>query len=162
MILKFFGIRKSEKSLAKEAKTNNDIGTSLHELINLARKDGFYCYIQEMSSIHILRHFISQGLPVIINYVEPSTNDGHYAVVIGYKKGEIIMNDPTNGKNFHISNKELYRRWNGRPYNNSKKWIMITSKTKVFERAQKKRPKNNFSDISKKPIISGKQYNPIK
>lgn len=140
MVLKFFGIRKSESFLAKEGKTNSDVGTPPNELINLARNEGFYCYVQERSSIHIIRHFISQELPVVINYVEPSFNDGHYAVVVGYKKGEMILNDPTNGKNFHISNKELYKRWNGRPYNNSKKWIMV---------------------ISKKPVIRGKQYNPL-
>ncbi len=141
MVLGFFGIRESERKLAREARTDKKSGTDHHSLIELSRKKGFYCYIQEKSSIHIIKHFISQELPVIINYVEPSSNDGHYAVVVGYRKGGIIMNDPINGKNFYLNYKELYGRWSGGKYNKSKRWIMV---------------------ISKKPVIRGKQYGPVR
>ncbi len=139
MVLKFFGFKESEIRLAHEAHTKKKTGTGHEQMINLVRKHGFYCYIQKDSNIHTIKHFITRGFPAIINFKNPTDNDGHYAVVVGYSKGKIILNDPWNGKHFNIDDKILNTHWISEQ--NSKKWIMI---------------------ISKKPIISGKQYNPIK
>lgn len=160
MILEYFGKRESEIRLAHEAHTNKRFGTEHVEMINLARKHGFYCYVHHDSNINTIKHFINSDLPVIINFKNPSDGIEHYAVVIGHSKGQLILNDPWNGKDFKISDKVLNNYWIG--LHNTKKWIMVVSKTKVFGYAQKRTLKNNFSEISKKPIISGKQYNPIK
>lgn len=140
MVFSYFGKKLGEAKLAKLAKTTKS-GTSHVNMINLARKEGFYCYVHNNSSINQIKHFIDLNLPVIINYIEPKSEEGHYAVVVGYKRNKIILDDPWNGKNFKISIKEFKKRW----YDYHKKhkysrWILV---------------------ISKKKFNLGKQYSPI-
>lgn len=128
MVFSFLGKTKKINSLAETLHTTK-IGTCHLSLIEEARREGFFCYVNNNSTIHEVRHFINLGLPVVVNYNEPSTNDGHYAVVVGYDRNKIIMNDPWNGKNFKISENEFILRWHDR-FNGhaSKKWIMVVSK----------------------------------
>ena len=140
MVFKFFGKNLTEKELTKVAKTTKN-GTTHQNIINTTRKAGFYCLAHENSTLNELRAFIDKGLPAIVNYTEPDTNEGHYAVIIGYTKNKLIMNDPWNGKNFKIKNRDFLSRWHDRNksdhYNH---WFLI---------------------ISKKKFDLGKQYNPI-
>jgi len=138
MIFGFFGLKTNEEELKKSLRPNKKIGTKHGALIKVARKKGFYCYIHKKANLHQLRNFIDQRFPVIVNYIEPKTNEKHYSVIIGYNKKKIIMNDPWIGKNFKIKNKEFEKRWHGE---HNKKWIMI---------------------ISRKKFDTGKQYYPLK
>lgn len=139
MVFAFFGDKKDEASLIKKAHTNEVNGTKHEWMINVARQEGFYCYVNSFSSIHEIRHFISLDLPVIVDYTEPTSGDGHYAVVVGYKKDQIILNDPWNGRDFSLSEKEFIERWKDR-LTKSHGWVMI---------------------VSKKDFQLGKQYLPI-
>jgi len=49
MIFKFFGLHAKEAELAKAMKTKKD-GTEHWQLIGIARKKGFYCYIHKPGS----------------------------------------------------------------------------------------------------------------
>ena len=141
MVLSFLGDFKSEKSLSKEAHTNHDIGTKHEAMIETARKEGFYCYVNNDSSWDEINNFLTEGLPAIIHFAEPQSEENHYAVVVGLEKGKIILNDPWNGRNFKMEKKEFLSLWLGSQGNHQyKKWIMI---------------------ISKKDFGLGKQYFPI-
>ena len=83
MVLSFLGDFKSEKKLSEEAHTNHDAGTRHDAMIETARKEGFYCYVNNDSSWDEVNNFISEGLPVIIHFVEPQSGENHYAVVVG-------------------------------------------------------------------------------
>ncbi|VVB80060.1 Peptidase C39 family protein [uncultured archaeon] len=128
MVLAFFKKYKTQKELAKEARTKKD-GTTHEEMIKVARREGFYCYVHNNSTIEEIKHFIKQGLPVIINYKEPSSEEGHYAVISGYKKSRLILNDPWNGNNFKIKEKEFLRRWHDyHKKHEYKNWILVLSR----------------------------------
>jgi len=128
MVLTFLGDKKSEKSLIREAHTDDIKGTSHKWMIDTAVREGFYCYVNSFSSIDEIKHFLSLEYPVIINFTEPSENVGHYAVVVGYRQNEIIINDPWNGKDFSIPIDDLIDRWYDRT-TKSHGWIMVISKT---------------------------------
>jgi ABC-type bacteriocin/lantibiotic exporter with double-glycine peptidase domain len=139
MVFDFFGDNLTEPELVRAAKTTKD-GTPHFNLINVARRNGFYCYVHEGASFNQIKHFIDIGFPVIINYQEPDTNDGHYAVVVGYKRNTFILNDPWNGHKFKLLEKDLNERWYD--YHDKKlyhRWILV---------------------LSKKHFSIGKQYNP--
>ena len=138
MVFAFFGKRLPEKKLARLSKTNFD-GTKHSKMISLARKEGFYCYVHENASLNQIKHFIDLKIPVIINYIEPSEEDAHFSVIVGYEKNFLILDDPWNGKNFKIDSKEFEKRWHGK--DRCKNWILVVSKDQF--------------DI-------GKQYNPLK
>ncbi|MEK6873468.1 MAG: cysteine peptidase family C39 domain-containing protein [Nanoarchaeota archaeon] len=130
MVFRHFGKKISEAKLTKMAKTKKS-GTSHVNMIKVASKEGFYCYVHNHSSINQIKHFIDLNLPVIVNYIEPKSEEGHYAVVVGYKRNKIILDDPWNGKNFKLSVKEFKKRW----YDYHKKhkysrWILVISKNK--------------------------------
>lgn len=129
MVLSFLGDFKSEKSLSEEAHTNHDVGTKHNAMIETARKEGFYCYVNNDSSWDEIKKFITKGLPSIIHFAEPQSEEEHYAVVVGFEKNKIILNDPWNGKNFKMKKKEFLARWSGSQGNHKyKKWIMVISK----------------------------------
>ena len=93
------------------------------------------------TNLNQVRHFIDIGFPVIVNYIEPFSNTGHYAIIKGYTKKKIIKNDPFLGNNFMINNKEFESRWVEETGSKTKKWIIV---------------------LSKKPFDIGRQYNPNK
>lgn len=130
MMLKFFGVKLTQEKLEKLERTTKD-GTGHKGLIRVARKHGLYCFVQENSNLYLLKHFISLGLPVVVNYIEPSSNDGHYSVVVGFDAKNLIMNDPWNGKNFRIKYSDFQERWfdihKGNKYKN---WLLVLSKRK--------------------------------
>ena len=130
MVYRFFGMKASEKSLVRELKTSRKKGTGHRAIINSARKHGFYCFVHDNSSISQIKHFLFKGFPVIINYIEPSNDEGHYAVAIGFTKKHIILNDPWDGKDFRISFDDFLERWHDND-NHHKNWLMIITKKKL-------------------------------
>lgn len=141
MVLGFFGKILKERTLVRHLGTTKD-GTSHKELINFARRKGFYCYVHEGASLHQLKHFIDVGLPAIVNYIEPSEDEGHYSVVVGHRNGNIIMHDPWNGEKFMIKEEDFKHRWHDhhRTFNCSG-WILV---------------------LSKKRFSIGREFNPVK
>jgi len=130
MVFDFFDKKFSEERLKKDLKPNKKIGTKHQALIKEARKKGFYCFVHDNSSMSNLKYFIEKGFPVIVHYIEPSDNLGHYAVVVGFNKKKIILNDPYNGKNFKIKIKEFEKRWRPEEKISQKRWMMIISKNR--------------------------------
>jgi len=128
MVYGFFGKKTKERYLARELKTTKD-GTKNSDLIKSARRKGFYCFVHDNSSVEEIKHFITKNLPVIVNYIEPRNNDGHYAVVVGFKKKKLVLNDSWNGENFKISIRKFNERWHSSNYN-PKRWMMVISKKK--------------------------------
>ncbi|MBM3246962.1 hypothetical protein FJZ17_00250 [Candidatus Pacearchaeota archaeon] len=131
MVFKFLGKKYSENKLTKEARTSKKTGTSHGDLIKVVSKHGFFSYVQENSTLEQLKYFIDKKFPIIINYIEPCSNEGHYAVVVGYNKRGFSLNDPWNGKNFFISNSVLLRRWKDKEEKfDSNRWLLVLSKSK--------------------------------
>ena len=140
MVMGYFGVHKNQRELAKKMKTKPWKGTDNKDLIRRATHEGFYCYVNNESTIFEIKHFLAMGLPVIVNYIEPSEDEGHYAVIVGYFFRWLILNDPWNGERFKISEKKFLARW----YDSRKRyprWIMV---------------------LSKKDMHFGKQYRPRK
>ncbi|KKU81813.1 MAG: Pseudomurein-binding repeat-containing protein [Parcubacteria group bacterium GW2011_GWA1_47_8] len=141
MAFLLLGKFKSEKTIAVHAETNREEGTRHRGMIAAALREKFYCYVNADSSIKEIKYFINLGFPVVIDYTEPSSEEGHYAVVSGYKNKHIILSDSWNGKDFTLTETELVSRWydphNG--HNGCNQWMMV---------------------VSKEPFSLGKQYIP--
>ena len=126
MVLEYFGIHTSQQKLAEHLNTTPDNGTDHSDLIRVAREHGFYCYVNQESTLEEVRHFLAQKLPVIVNFMEPKDNDPHYAVVIDQQDENIILHDPWNGKEFALLDKWFLDHWYD-VENNAKQWIMVLS-----------------------------------
>lgn len=133
MVLSFLGDFKSEFELARRAKTSKETGTSHGGMIETAKREGFFVYVNSDSSAEEIKYFLGLGHPVIVDFLEPSSNIGHYGVATAIKKGglffreTICLNDPWNGGDFKILLNEFEKRWRD-PLTKSKCWLMVVSK----------------------------------
>jgi len=129
MVFSFFGKRESQENIAHLANTSPQKGTSRKNMGKATAGVGFSCCCKNNSTIGEIKRFIKLGLPVIVSYTEPTTEEGHYAVVVGYTARKLILNDPFNGKEFSIKNEDFVSRWYDHERSRRfKRWIMIVKK----------------------------------
>lgn len=133
MVLSFLGDFKSEFALSRAAHTSKESGTKHSSMIDVARREGFFCYVNSHSTINEIKHFLGIGFPVILDYIEPLSNEGHYAVVTALIRGRFLrrervyLNDPWHGANYQLSLNNLLPRWHD-PLTKSHGWMMVLSK----------------------------------
>ena len=129
MVLSFLHDHKSENYFTKKTHANKNDGTMHKWMIDVAEKEGFYCYVNNNPSLEELKKFIESGLPAIIHFTEPTGDESHYSVITGFGREQVIMNDPWNGRDFKIKERDFLSRWHGNiGSSNYKKWMMIISK----------------------------------
>jgi len=132
MIFKFYNKRISRNLIVKEAKTEKYKLTKRKDIIVVIKKHEFFGYINEHSSLRELMDFVKKGYPVIIEYIEPSGDDVHISIVVGFDKNYIIFNDPWNGKGFRLKQKEFFKRWVINEKGKGKtRWALVVSKDKI-------------------------------
>lgn len=92
-----------------------------------------YCVFQnEQSSLKLLEYFVSRGCPVIINYRNMLWNVGHFAVVTGYTKNNLILNDPWNWELHLVNKKEFVEKlWISGDLKR-KEYLLVPIKKKYF------------------------------
>jgi len=127
IIFNYFGISITQTELEKKLETDPTNGTSHQKIIEVAREYGLFCYVNNDSSLKEVYYFLQQRLPAIVNFIEPSNDESHYAVIIGINKQSVLLNDPWNGKNFKIKKKEFDKRWHNEEGTN-KRWIIVFAK----------------------------------
>ncbi len=128
MVLAFFGRRRGERELAEELSSSHEVGTRHGPLIEAARREGLYCYVNNDSSLDELKHFLSLGLPAIVHFTEPAGEEDHYAVLVGFEDGHVVLNDPWNGPAFRMREADFLTRWHGsREGSGYERWAMVLS-----------------------------------
>jgi len=133
MVFGYFGTRASQKTLAKELKTTKKIGTKNRDLVRVANENGFFSFAQRYATVSKIKRFLSRGLPVIVDFIEPSEEEGHYAVIVGRDRSNFIFNDPWNGRGMKMNEKDFLKRWrdgNGMCH----RWLLVLSKKKFSSR----------------------------
>ncbi|MCK9578942.1 MAG: C39 family peptidase [Methanoregula sp.] len=128
MVFGYFQHDLSQRKIAKQAKTSAEHGTENHDMIRVALEHGFHVYVNDNSTFFEIRHFLEKGLPVIVSFIEPTDNEGHFAVVSGITLHKIILNDPWNGRNFKMLHRDFLTRWHNES-NTHKEWIMVIAKS---------------------------------
>lgn len=143
MVLSSFGYHTSEEELARIAGTrHSDDGGTTHEgMMRAVHAQGFYGVEREGNTIADIEAHLDRGFPVIIDYIEPTDDIEHYALVIGHEGDTFIFHDPSNGAEFKLSKKEFESRWhNPLEDHQCERWMMVVS-DKPFT---KKRPSKTF------------------
>ena len=126
MVFEFLGIKKSQEELANELGTTEKYGTSNKAMIEATSAEGFNVIDKEGATIDEVKDFIKQNLPVIVDFIEPTDNLEHFAIVTGFENRDVVLNDPYNGQDFKISEEDFLNRWDD-PVSGYKQWIMIIS-----------------------------------
>lgn len=93
MVLDYHGVSVPEKEIAILACATREAGASPEGLVKAAEHFGFEAFSKENSTLDDLRYYLNKKIPVIVDWFWE--NDGHYGVVIGMDKKNIIFRDPS-------------------------------------------------------------------
>ena len=93
IVLDYYGVSVSEKEIARIAGATTKEGASAKGLVKAAEYFGLTAFTKEDCSIDDLRHYLDKKIPVIVDWFWE--DDGHYGVVIGIDKKNIIFRDPS-------------------------------------------------------------------
>ena len=130
MVFGYYGLVEAEKDIIEEVPLTKERGIANEDMRRTVEKHGLYCHTEEDSSFEKILEFLNKSFPVIVNFIEPSDGDGHYAVVVGYENGELILNDPWNGEGFRMSREEFESSWRS-GYEKRRRWFMAVSSGEI-------------------------------
>ena len=127
MAFAFFGKSASQTELVAAAGTTEEKGTDNDKLVKVAQAAGFRVSTKELAALEDIQSYLTQNIPVIVNFIEPTDEEGHYAVVVDINDKDIILNDPWNGPNFSIPKADFVNRWHS-TNNQHIRWLMAVSR----------------------------------
>lgn len=128
MMFAYHHTRVGEEVISESAGTNPRTGTARAAMLRAARMHGFVCRMSSNGTWSDVLQSLKEGMPVLINYREPSKEEGHYALVTGIRGDRVLLNDPWNGHPFSLPINELKRRWLGhRTREKNIGWMMTVS-----------------------------------
>lgn len=132
MIFAYFGTIISQDRLARAMRTTKKRGTLRKQLMRAATYSGLKVRAKHQATIADITRYLRRGVPVVVNYIEPSDDEGHYAIVVGAERSNLMLNDPHNGKGFQIRVEEFRSRWRSEDPREAQfpKWIMAVTSNK--------------------------------
>jgi ABC-type bacteriocin/lantibiotic exporter with double-glycine peptidase domain len=140
MVMAYYGIRESERGLAKTLHTSAVTGTGLRYMLEVSRQHGLYAYVNNDSSLEEIAYLITAfKVPCIIRYLETDDDEDHYAVVVDVSNGEITLHDPWHGPSTHITIGDFEKRWTCDHLGTCSRWLIA---------------------ITPEPLPMGRQYRP--
>ena len=83
---------------------------------------------------------LDHKIPPIVHFLEPSEREDHYSVIVGLTGKDVVLNDPWNGRQEHLSRRIFMNWWTCNEVGRCKEWLMA---------------------IMREPLPLGKQYHPI-
>ena len=93
MILEHYGVKKSERELAKLSGATPNAGVGAEGLLKAAKALGLKGFFKDLSEVKDLKHYvINKKIPVIVDWF--SSTDGHYSVVVDLNRKNIYLQDP--------------------------------------------------------------------
>jgi sialate O-acetylesterase len=115
-----FGVGPEElEDYKKKLGTNEENGTNVYEMLNMARELGLTAEIRHNMKLDEMRKCLDEGAPVVCSiqaYGDPDSyyrdDNGHYVVAVGYDEGNFYFEDPVlPGRDGFLPAKEFDRRW---------------------------------------------------
>jgi hypothetical protein len=111
----------------QELHTDNDYGTHHRSVIEELTKHGLYCYVNAESSLEeVIYHVDHHELPVLVHYIEPTSDEGHYSVIIGHDHEHVILHDPWNGPHLTMTKTAFTKRWHDEQLE-FPRWMLVAS-----------------------------------
>lgn len=112
--------------------TSKESGTHHDELIRVLQEEGLYVYTHNEATLEMIENCIRAEFPVFVHFIEPDGEEEHYAVVVGFTKERIYLNDPWNGSGFSVHRDEFDERWHHNQTGRYRRWLLTVSKYPAF------------------------------
>lgn len=132
MIFEHLGKDYSEEKMIRLCHAMPKEGTSHKHLIEEVAAEGFVHKEERNGTIEDIIRYIRDGYPVLVNYLNPLSRHGHYAVVDGFDENEqvLIFADPANGNDYTLHWDEFKSLWHDGD-NASKGWMLVVGREKI-------------------------------
>jgi predicted double-glycine peptidase len=127
MIFEYFNCGRKQCELARSMDTKEHVGTKKNKMVEAVYENDLHYYEKNNSDFEEVSYLLKNNVPVIVNFIEPTDNESHYAVVAGLTDKEIIFSDPWNGKDFKMVREDFLKRWYGHE-DKRKRWILAIHK----------------------------------
>lgn len=127
MILKYFGKSVTDTTLCAMSGTNERHGTNRQNIVSAFKVLGFNVHAHHSSSVDELKFYLDKKVPVLVNYRHFVDNVGHYSVVVGFEKGNIVMHDPYGEPFLVASVKQFDESWYGLHSKQYTRWMVAVS-----------------------------------
>lgn len=119
ILLSYYGVKKSEKGLAKLCGTTKELGTDDKRIKKVAEKLGFKVKIKNNSNFKDIERWLKRKIPVIVDwftrggvsYTGSDVADGHYSVVTGIDNKFIYLQDPEIGEVRKLDKESFMTVW---------------------------------------------------
>ena len=119
IVLDYYGIRKTEKELAKMTGWNKDLGVDDKGIKKAAEALGFKVKIKNNSNYSDIQKWLDKEVPVIVDWFTRGRNDctdsdipdGHSSVVAGLDNKFIYLQDPEIGKIRKLNREDFMTVW---------------------------------------------------
>jgi ABC-type bacteriocin/lantibiotic exporter with double-glycine peptidase domain len=115
----YFGVKASERRIARLCRSRVTSGTTGANLAKAARSLGFSTQIVDEARFKTIEQWLRRGVPVIVDWMSAQHNRrmghpvavGHYSVVCGLTGKDIILEDPAVGRRNRIDRRTFLRLW---------------------------------------------------
>jgi predicted double-glycine peptidase len=127
MVLQYMGQPVAYERITELCRAHPERGTENDHMVEAIEALGLVPTCITEGGIADLRNALNQDQPIIINYLNPRSGRGHFAVVIGLDDEHVILADPKNGHGFRLTQADLQSRW----HNNDKTifgWMMTVGR----------------------------------
>ncbi len=134
MVLEFYGIKKSEKELAKLSGATKQHAVGAKGILDAAKKLGLKAFVKDFSTLSdIKKYVLKKKIPVIVDWF--AGQDGHYSVVVHIDRKNIWLQDPEIGKIRKLDLETFKRVWFDFPGNflKNKNQIIIRRMIVVYK-----------------------------
>ena len=111
MVLYSFGIKKSEKELARLMDTTKSKGTKHNAFSQLAELFKLNYIVHRSSTLRDLQEVFRQNYLIILCYFDSTQNVGHYAVVKRVDSKTIFLLDPAYGRDHKYPLRHFKHIW---------------------------------------------------
>ena len=144
MVLAFFGIRKTQRELARLAKTDKEsgraygaeTGTSIKNMVATLRKLGLKVEANNYCTLTDIKLALRQNKVPIVCFTERRLNWGHYAIVMGFRGTYIELLDPAEprGDGGPMTITEFKHRWKDPLFTKTTRWAAFVGPPKSQKR----------------------------
>lgn len=124
MVLAYYHKPKAISWLRQTTKASEQSGTSLRAMADTLRGLGFVVRTKQNASLKDIKQYLEAKTPIIVNYRDCQHNEGHFALVVGWEKNFLIVQDPLLRPNSKISQTNFLQNWHGQQPSRSRRWLM--------------------------------------
>lgn len=134
MIFDHLGIHYSREEMMEKCGVQPyPYGTETKDILDAIKQEGLVFREFNNGAIEDILRCLESGYPPLVNYYNPISKIGHYAVINGYHavKNLLYFADPANGKDFTLSYAEFEALWHNSDHTQVG-WMVVSGHEKII------------------------------